>query len=99
MPWDVHGTTVNVTDSALSLADGLYMLFCAGSSAVYQTWACLGSRSSLPSSTLDREDCSVVTSHYITSTLAHDVRVISAELASRWLSEFRSVFENPLTVL
>ena len=27
-------------------------------------------------------DCSVVTSHYITSTLSHDVRVISAELVS-----------------
>ena len=56
---------------------------------------CLG----LESVVLEREDCSVVTSHYITSTLSHDVRVISAELASRWLSEFRKVFENPLTVL
>ena len=54
MPWDVHCMTVNVTDSALSLAAMLYMLCCAGSSAVYQTWACLGSRSSLPSSTLLR---------------------------------------------
>ena len=55
----------------------------------------------LESVVLEREDCSVVTSHYITSTLSHDhdVRVISAELASRWLSEFRNVFENPLTVL
>ena len=32
---------MNVTDSALSLANVLYMLCCAGSSAVYQTWACL----------------------------------------------------------
>ena len=53
----------------------------------------------LESAVLEREDCSVVTSHYITSTLSHDVRVISAELASRWLSEFRNVFESPLTVL
>ena len=55
MPWDVHCITVNVTGGALSLADVLYMLCCAGSSAVYQTWACLGSRSSLPSSTLLRQ--------------------------------------------
>ena len=48
---------------------------------------------------LEKEDSSVVTSHYITSTLSHDARVISIELASRWLSEFRNVFENPLTVL
>ena len=54
MPWDVHCITVNVTGGALSLADVLYMLCCAGSSAVYQTWACLGSRSSPPSSTLLR---------------------------------------------
>ena len=53
----------------------------------------------LESAVLKRENCSVVTSHYITFTLSHDVRVISAELASRWLSEFRNVFENLLTVL
>ena len=53
----------------------------------------------LESAIVEREDCSVVTSHYITSTLSHDVRAISAEVASQWLSEFRNVFENPLTVL
>ena len=39
----------------------------------------------LESAVLEREDCSVVTSHYMTSTLSHDVKVISAVLASRWL--------------
>ena len=53
----------------------------------------------LESAVLEREDCSVVTSHCIASTLSHDVRVILADLASRWLSEFRNIFENPMTVL
>ena len=53
----------------------------------------------LESAIFEREDNNVVTSHYITSTLSHDVRAISAELASQWLSRFRNVFENPLTVL
>ena len=55
--------------------------------------------SCLESAIFQREDCSVVTSHYIPSTSSHDVRAISAELASQWLSGFRNVFENPLTVL
>ena len=50
----------------------------------------------LESAIVEREDCSVVTSHYITSTLSHDVRAISAEVASQWLCEFQNVFENPL---
>ena len=53
----------------------------------------------LESAVLEGEDYSVVTSYYITSTLSHDVRVISVEQASRWFSGFRNVFENPLTVL
>ena len=53
----------------------------------------------LESAVLEREDFSVVTLHYITSTLSHDMRAISAELASRWLSEFTNIFENPLTDL
>ena len=46
-----------------------------------------------------RDDRSVVTSHYITSTLSYDARAISDDQAGQWLSEFRNVFENPLGVL
>ena len=97
MPRNIHCTTVNVTDSALSVADMLYAMLCwlfcsvsnlqLGMFGVKEFTAIINppqtallSVGCLESAILERENCSVVTSHYITSTLSHDVRAISAEL-------------------